>query len=110
MIRIAILGSGLFLVHDSWLKVHDFDAGGEMAIDVRCKRDQETRWLTRYDEVVAANKRNPAKHRIEEHDMLNRVKANRNRMNAGEMREERLARFKELLSLTERFRRKNQYE
>lgn len=75
--------------------------------------DQETRWLTRYDEVVAfiqANKGNSSKHRIEEHDMLNRVKANRNRMNAGEMREERLARFKELLSLTEQFRRKNQYE
>ena len=29
MIRIAILGSGLLLVHDSWLKVHDYDAGGK---------------------------------------------------------------------------------
>ena len=33
--------------------------------------------------MVAANKRNPSKHRIEEHDMLNWVKANRKRMNAG---------------------------
>ena len=68
--------------------------------------------MTKYNEVVAiiqANKRNPSKHRIEEHDMLNWVKANRKRMNAGEMREERLARFKELLGLSERYRRKNQY-
>ena len=32
---------------------------------------------------IQANKRNPSKHRIEEHDMLNWVKANRKRMNAG---------------------------
>ena len=39
--------------------------------------DQETRWLTRYKEVVGfikANHRNPSKHRIEEHDMLNWMK------------------------------------
>ena len=42
--------------------------------------DQETRWLTRYNEVVEfieANHRNPSRHRIEEHDMLNWLKANR---------------------------------
>jgi hypothetical protein len=39
--------------------------------------------------------------------MLNWVKANRKRMNAGEMGEERLARFKELLGLSEQYRRKN---
>ena len=36
--------------------------------------DQETRWLMRYNEVVEFindNHRNPSKHRIEEHDMLN---------------------------------------
>ena len=46
--------------------------------------DQETRWLTKYKEVVdfvEANHRNPSRHRIEEHDMLNWVKANRKRMN-----------------------------
>lgn len=48
MIRIAILGSGLLLVHDSWLKVHDFDAGGEMAIDVRCKRE-DVRGIKKHD-------------------------------------------------------------
>ena len=74
---------------------------------------QEERWQARYDEVVKfikANHRNPSKHRIEEHDMLNWVKANRKRMNAGEMKEERKARFVELMELSERYRRKNQYE
>lgn len=53
--------------------------------------DQGTRWLTRIQEVVEfieANHRNPSKHRIEEHDMLNWVKANRKAMNKGEMRPE----------------------
>ena len=68
--------------------------------------------MARYDEVktfIESNKRNPSKHRIEEHDMLNWVKANRKRMNAGEMREERLARFKELLILMQANKHKNQY-
>lgn len=35
---------------------------------------QDKKWLARYNEVVAfieTNKRNPLKHRIEEHDNLN---------------------------------------
>ena len=40
-------------------------------------------------------------HRIEEDDMLNWVKANRKKMNAGELREPRLGMFKELLALLE---------
>ena len=75
--------------------------------------DQETRWLTRYNEVksfVETNKRNPSKHRIEEHDMLNWIKANRKVMNAGKMKAERLEKFRKLLDLTEQYRRKNQYE
>ena len=75
--------------------------------------DQDTRWLNRYNEVKAfieANKRNPSKHRIEEHDMLNWLKANRKAMNAGRMKPERVERFKELLVLMEQYRRKNQYE
>ncbi len=41
---------------------------------------QEQRWQIRYDEVLAfikVNQRNPTKYRIEEHDMLNWLKANR---------------------------------
>ena len=55
--------------------------------------DQETRWLTKYKEVVdfiEANHRNPSKHRIEEHDMLNWLKANRKALNAGKMKPERV--------------------
>lgn len=53
--------------------------------------------------------RNPSRHRIEEHDMLNWVKANRKKMNAGELKEPRLGMFKELLALCEQYKRKNQY-
>ena len=75
--------------------------------------DQETRWLTRYHEVktfIEENHRNPSKHRLEEHDMLNWLKANRKKMNAGELPESRLGKFKELLALVEENKRKNQYE
>lgn len=74
--------------------------------------DQETRWLTRYNEVFAfieREHRNPSKHRIEEHDMLNWLKANRKRMNAGELKPERVLKFKELLVLIEENKHKNQY-
>ena len=75
--------------------------------------DQETRWMIKYNEVknfIEINHRNPSKHRIEEHDLLNWVKANRKAMNAGKMKLERVGRFKELLALMEQYRRKNQYE
>ena len=74
---------------------------------------QEERWNIRYEEVVEfieANHRNPSKHRIEEHDMLNWLKANRKAMNAGKMRPERVEAFKKLLGLMEECKRKNQYE
>ncbi len=74
--------------------------------------DQETRWLTRYKEVMAfieANHRNPSKHRIEEHDMLNWVKANRKVMNAGKMKPERVEAFEKILALMEECKRVNQY-
>ena len=74
--------------------------------------DQETRWLTRYKEVVSfieTNHRNPSKHRIEEHDMLNWVKANRKVMNAGKMKPSRVEAFKRLLVLMEECKRVNQY-
>ena len=75
--------------------------------------DQETRWLTRYNEVksfIETNHRNPSKHRIEEHDMLNWVKANRKMMNAGKLKENRAEAFKKLLEMMEECKRKNQYE
>ena len=75
--------------------------------------DQETRWMTRYNEVVAfidANKRNPSRHRLEEHDYLNWLKANRKAMNAGKMKPERVDKFRKLLGMMEQYRRVNQWE
>ena len=74
--------------------------------------DQETRWLNRYNEVkefIETNKRNPSKHRIEEHDMLNWLKANRKALNAGKMKADRVEDFKELLELCEKYHHVNQY-
>jgi hypothetical protein len=75
---------------------------------------QEERWQKRYDEVknfIDANKRNPSKHDEEERGkFLNWLKANRKVMNAGKMKPERVEKFKELVALTEQYRRKNQYE
>jgi hypothetical protein len=75
--------------------------------------DQDTRWLNKYEEVmtfIETNHRNPSRHRIEEHDMLNWLKANRKAMNAGRMKPERVEKFRKLLELKEQYRRKNQYE
>ena len=75
--------------------------------------DQETRWLMRYNEVkrfIEENKRNPSKHRIEEHDMLNWVKANRMSINAGKMKPERVEAFEKLMALMEECKRINQYQ
>lgn len=74
--------------------------------------DQETRWLIRYNEVktfIEENHRNPSKHRIEEHDMLNWLKANRKAMNAGTLKPERVEPFKQLLGLIDKYKRLNQY-
>ena len=74
---------------------------------------QDERWQKRYEEVknfIETNKCNPSKHRIEEHDMLNWLKANRKALNAGKMKPERVEKFRKLLELTELYKRKNQYE
>ena len=73
---------------------------------------QDERWNIRYNEVksfIETNHRNPSKHRIEEHDMLNWVKANRMAMNAGKMKSERIEAFEKLLALMEECKRVNQY-
>jgi len=54
------------------------------------------------------NHRNPSRHRIEEHDMLN-LKANRQQMNAGELKESRLSMFKNLLAMCEQYKHVNQW-
>ena len=74
---------------------------------------QDEKWLAKYNEVktfIEENHRNPSKHRIEEHLMLNFVKHNRKLMNAGAMKPERLEKFNQLLAIIEEYKRKNQYE
>ena len=73
---------------------------------------QDERWIAKYNEVVEfieTNHRNPSRHRIEEHDMLNWLKANRKKMNANELKPERVEAFKKLMVLIEQYKRKNQW-
>ena len=74
---------------------------------------QNKKWIAKYNEVISfieTNHRNPSKHRSEEHDMLNWLKANSKVMNAGKMKVERVEPFSKLLELIEQFKRKNQYQ
>ena len=74
--------------------------------------DQDTRWLMKYNEVmdfIRTNRRNPSKHRIEEHLMLNWMKHNRKLLNAGRMAPGRVEMFGKLVELWEESKRVNQY-
>lgn len=74
---------------------------------------QEEKWMLKYNEVVDfinTNHRNPSKHRVEEHNMLNWIKVNRKLLNAGTLKPERMEMFKELMALMERYKRINQYQ
>ena len=74
---------------------------------------QDERWQIRYQEVIdfiEKNHRNPSKHRLEEHDMLNWMKANRKQMNAGTLKQDRIEQFNKLLALVELNKHVNQYQ
>lgn len=74
---------------------------------------QDERWLEKYNELVTfieSNKRNPSKHRIEEHLMLNWVKHNRKLLKAGKMAPERVEMMGKLVDLWEERKRVNQYQ
>ena len=74
---------------------------------------QDEKWMLKYNEVmdfINTNHRNPSKHRIEEHNMLNWLKANRKLLNVGALKPERVERFKILLDAIELYKRKNQYD
>ena len=70
--------------------------------------------MKKYNEVVDfinANKRNPSRYDDTERGLyVNWLRHNKKLFNAGEMKLERVEKFKELLALTEAYRRKNQYE
>lgn len=74
---------------------------------------QDDRWLANWTavmEFITANRRNPSKHRIEEHLMLNWVKQNRKLLKAGKMAPERVEMMGKLVDLWDERKRKNQYQ
>ena len=74
---------------------------------------QDEKWSIRYKEVVSfieAHHRNPSKHRIEEHLMLNWVKQQRKLLNAGKLKPDGVGMFTELLALIEENKHINQYQ
>jgi len=75
--------------------------------------DQETRWLTRYNEVkefIEREHRNPSKYVDAERGLRNWVKQQKKLMNAGALEGQRLKMFNELLALGEKYKRVNQYQ
>ena len=74
---------------------------------------QDERWLAKYNEVktfIETNHRNPSKHDPEERfKYYNWLKASRKKMNAGELKPERVEMFEKLLALCEENKRVNQW-
>ena len=74
---------------------------------------QDERWQAKYNEVMdfmETNHRNPSRHRLEEHDMLNWLKATRKKMNAGELKEDRVELLQKLLEKGKKYKRVNHYQ
>lgn len=87
------------------------DAGGTFESDRR-SMTQEERWMANYVEVmefIKDNGRNLSKYNLDERRLYTWLKHQRKVMNAGELKEPRLGKFKELLALCEQNRMKNQY-
>ena len=73
---------------------------------------QDERWVIRYNEVktfIEEHHRNPSKYNPDEMLMVHFMKRNRKLMNADVLVDPRLGMFRELLELSEEYRRKNQY-
>ena len=69
--------------------------------------------MARYLEVkdfIETNHRNPSRHFVEGRNLLSWLKHQRKLMNKGELKPERVEKFRKLLEMTEQYRRKNQYE
>lgn len=74
---------------------------------------QEEKWLSRFNDVkdfIEKNHRNPSRHNANERGLyLNWIKHNKKLYNAGELKEERMEKFRELLELSEKYKRVNQW-
>lgn len=73
---------------------------------------QDERWQEKYEEAMRfmeENHRKPSRYVPEERDMRNWWKATKKRMNAGELKLERVEAFKKLLEVGEKYSHVNQY-
>ena len=73
---------------------------------------QNERWQKNYEEVmnfIKSNCRNLSKYDLTERRLYTWLKHNRKEMNAGMLKEPRLSLFRELLVLSEQYKRKNQW-
>ena len=73
---------------------------------------QNERWQKNYEEVmnfIKSNRRNLSKYDLTERRLYTWLKHNRKEMNAGMLKEPRLSLFRELLVLSEQYKRKNQW-
>ena len=73
---------------------------------------QNERWQKNYEEVMhflKSNRRNLSKYDLGERRLYTWLKHNRKEMNAGMLNEPRLRMFRELLVLSEQYKRKNQW-
>ena len=75
---------------------------------------QDERWLAKYKEVktfIETNHRNPSKYDPEERfKYYNWFKHNRQLVNSGSLKSERVAKFNQLLEIMEEYKRVNQYQ
>lgn len=74
---------------------------------------QDERWLAQWQEIIdfmVTNHRRPSKFVDEERGLRNWWKHQQKLMNAGELREERVEMFSQLLRLGEGYKHKNQYQ
>lgn len=75
---------------------------------------QEERWLVKYNEVktfIETNHRNPSKYDAEERGKYcNWIRHNRQLMNAGQLKEDRVEKLKRLLLLIDENKHINQYQ
>ncbi len=74
---------------------------------------QDARWYTQWKEIIdfmEANKRRPSKFVAEERGMRNWWKHQQKLMNEGELKEDRIELFRQLLEVGEKDKHMNQYQ
>lgn len=74
---------------------------------------QDEKWMAKYNEVktfIEANKRNPSKYDDTERGLYcNWIRHNRKLLKSGQLKEDRVKKFNELLIMMEEYKRVNQW-